>query len=43
MLIEDFLHVLLGRDRPVVRTPFCGRGNTGSNPGHSKYIHFTYN
>ena len=30
-----------GRDRLVVRTPRCGRGNLGSNPGHGRYVYFT--
>ena len=30
------LQVCVGRDRLVVRTPRCGRGNPGSNPGHGK-------
>ena len=29
------------RDRLVVRTPRCGRGNPGSNPGHGiDFLHF---
>ena len=32
--------VAVGRDRLVVRTPRCGRGNPGSNPGHGNLKEF---
>ena len=28
----------LSRNRLVVRTPRCGRGNPGSNPGYGSYF-----
>ena len=34
-----FLRELLGRDRPVVKTPHSSRG---SNPGHCRHLYHTY-